>query len=208
MKEKTVNYVVVEIRKIHKKHPAVSSTTEPASSASGSLPYNPATSSGAAKLITALPDTPTTTSQRPTPKPRGSVGEAMGGAGAMHPTPVFTPTTFGGTMQPGRTMQLGGTMQPGRTMQLGGPITPTFGGTMQPGGTMGPMKPALGAIGHPRISQHCDIQGLQPMKPQLLAQVVPPDYAATAQPPQPPQDYETSRPALFKIANVVVKSSK
>ena len=196
MKEKTVNYVVVEIRKIHKKHPAVSSTTEPASSASGSLPYNPATSSGAAKLITPLPDPPTTTSQRPTPKPRGSVGEAMGGAGAMHPTLVFIPTTFGGTMQPGR------------KMKLGGPITPTFGRTMQPEGTMGPMKPALGGIGHPRISQHCDIQGLQPMKPQLLAQVVPPDYAATAQPPQPLQDYETSRPALFKIANVVVKSSK
>ena len=199
MKEKTVNYVVVEIRKIHRKHPAVSSTTEPASCASGSLPYNPATSSGAAKLITPLPDTPTTTSQRPTPKPRGSVGEAMGGAGAMHPTIVFTPTTFGGTMQPGRTMQLGGTMQPGRTMQPGGTMGPM---------KMGPMKPALGGIGHPRISQHCDIQGLQPMKPQLLAQVVPPDYAATAQPPQPLQDYETSRPALFKIANVVVKSSK
>ena len=207
MKEKTVNYVVVAIRKIHRKHPAVSSTTESAgfkqiaSSAGGSLPYIPATSSGAAKLITPLRDTPTTTSyQRPTPKPRGGVGDAPGvmtGAGTMHPTLGFIPTTLGGTMQPV------------------GPMEPTFGGTMQPGGLI--MPPTLGGInlstytpvrssGHPRFSQHCDIQGLQAMKPQSLAQVVPHD-AATVQPPQPPQDYETSRPALFKIVNVVVKSS-
>ena len=218
MKEKIVNYVVVEVKKTHRKLPAVSFVPKSASQT---------TPSTAVQLPAA------TFSQRPTPKPRGDslwgvVGrdtQTTPGGATLQAPPTLGGTTLGGvklggTTLGGATLKLGGTTLGGATLKLGGTtlggaltttpmpstilggtaqIPPTLHGTPLP--TLGGAIPAPARSSGIERSQVPQRQFGQPFAP-VVQQVT-----ATTQSSQPPQDKKTSSPPIFKIVNVVVKSS-
>ena len=201
MKEKIVNYVVVEVKKTHRKPPAVSFVPKSASQT---------TPSTAVQLPAA------TFSQRPTPKPRG---DCLGGV--VGRDTLQAPPTLGGAKLGGTTLKLGGTTLGGTTLKLGGTtlggaltttpkpstilggtaqIPPTLHGTPPP--TLGGATPAPARSFGIEWSQVPQRQfGFQPFAP-VVQQVT-----ATTQSPQPPQDKKTSSQPIFKIVNVVVKFS-